>query len=52
MLVFESVPVLEALSMEVSLALADQVVGAQALAYALWFTVIRRLPAGIASIVR
>ncbi|MFC5420974.1 DMT family transporter [Bosea eneae] len=50
MLVFEGVPVPKALSAPVTAALAFHILGAQALAYFLWFTVIARLPAGIASL--
>jgi drug/metabolite transporter (DMT)-like permease len=50
MLLFEGVPAPKALSPKVSVALAYHIVGAQALAYALWFSVIQRLPAGAASI--
>jgi len=50
MLVFEGLPVPKALSPRVTAALAFHIVGAQALAYFLWFTVIARLPAGIASL--
>jgi drug/metabolite transporter (DMT)-like permease len=50
MLVFEGVPAPKALSAPVTAALAFHILGAQALAYFLWFTVIARLPAGIASL--
>jgi len=50
MLIFEGVPVPKALSPPVAAALAFHIFGAQALAYFLWFTVIARLPAGIASL--
>jgi drug/metabolite transporter (DMT)-like permease len=50
MLAFEGLPVPKALSPPVALALTFHILGAQALAYALWFTVIARLPAGIASL--
>jgi drug/metabolite transporter (DMT)-like permease len=49
-LVFEGLPVPKALSPPVLAALTFHIVGAQALAYFLWFTAIARLPAGIASI--
>lgn len=50
MLAFEGLPVPKALSLPVAAALAFHILGAQALAYFLWFTVIARLPAGIASL--
>lgn len=50
MLVFEGLPVPKALSPSVAVALTFHILGAQALAYFLWFTVIARLPAGIASL--
>lgn len=50
MLAFEGVPVPKALSPPVAVALIFHILGAQALAYFLWFTVIARLPAGIASL--
>lgn len=50
MLVFEGLPVPKALSPPVAVALTFHILGAQALAYFLWFTVIARLPAGIASL--
>lgn len=50
MLVFEGVPVPKPLATGTILALTFHILGAQALAYYLWFTVIARLPAGIASI--
>lgn len=50
MLVFEGLPVPKILSPRVLAALGFHILGAQALAYFLWFTVIARLPAGIASI--
>ncbi len=50
MLVFEGIPVPKALSPPVAAALTFHILGAQALAYFLWFTVIARLPAGIASL--
>lgn len=50
MLAFEGLPVPKALSPLVAVALTFHILGAQALAYFLWFTVIARLPAGIASL--
>ncbi|HEV7323740.1 MAG TPA: EamA family transporter [Bosea sp. (in: a-proteobacteria)] len=50
MLIFEGLPVPKALSPPVAAALTFHILGAQALAYFLWFTVIARLPAGIASL--
>jgi len=50
MLVFEGLPVPKALSPAVAAALTFHILGAQALAYFLWFTAIARLPAGIASL--
>jgi drug/metabolite transporter (DMT)-like permease len=50
MLVFEGLPIPKMLSPRVLAALTFHILGAQALAYFLWFTVIERLPAGIASI--
>jgi drug/metabolite transporter (DMT)-like permease len=50
MLAFEGMPVPKALSPSVAAALTFHILGAQALAYFLWFTVIARLPAGIASL--
>ena len=50
MLVFEGVPVPKALSAQATLALAFHVVLATALAYFLWFEVVARLPAGVASL--
>lgn len=50
MLVFEGIPGPKALSPPVAAALTFHILGAQALAYFLWFTVIARLPAGIASL--
>lgn len=50
MLVFEGLPVPKVLSPPVAAALTFHILGAQALAYFLWFTVIARLPAGIASL--
>ncbi|MEN5083756.1 DMT family transporter [Bosea sp. TWI1241] len=50
MLAFEGLPVPKALSPRVAAALAFHILGAQALAYFLWFVVIARLPAGIASL--
>lgn len=50
MLAFEGLPVPKALSPPVAAALTFHILGAQALAYFLWFTVIARLPAGIASL--
>lgn len=50
MLVFEGIPVPKALSPPVLTALGFHIVGAQALAYFLWFVVVARLPAGIASL--
>ena len=50
MLVFEGLPVPKLLSPRVLTALSFHIIGAQALAYFLWFTVVARLPAGIASL--
>lgn len=50
MLVFEGLPVPKLLSPKVAAALSFHIVGAQALAYFLWFVVVARLPAGIASL--
>lgn len=50
MLVFEGVPRIGPLQPRTVVALTFHILGAQALAYALWFTVIARLPAGLASI--
>lgn len=50
MLVFEGVPIPKTLSPRVLTALAFHIVIAQALGYFLWFVVIARLPAGIASL--
>ena len=50
MLVFEGIPLPKALETRTVLALTFHILGAQALAYALWFTVIARLPAGIAAL--
>lgn len=50
MLVFEGLPVPKPLEPRTIAALTFHVLGAQALAYFLWFNVIVRLPAGIASI--
>ena len=50
MLVFEGVPVPKMLAPKTFAALTFHILGAQALAYFLWFSVIGRLPAGIASI--
>jgi drug/metabolite transporter (DMT)-like permease len=50
MLIFEGLPVPKLLSPHVLMALGFHIVGAQALAYFLWFVVIARLPAGIASL--
>ncbi|WP_100962434.1 DMT family transporter [Bosea sp. FBZP-16] len=50
MLIFEGIPVPKTLSPPVAAALTFHILGAQALAYFLWFTVIARLPAGIASL--
>lgn len=50
MLMFEGVPELKPLSPRVATAFAYHIVGAQALAYAIWFTVVARLPAGTASL--
>jgi drug/metabolite transporter (DMT)-like permease len=50
MLIFEGLPVPKTLSPSVTAALSFHILGAQALAYFLWFTVIARLPAGIASL--
>jgi drug/metabolite transporter (DMT)-like permease len=50
MLVFEGLPVPKLLSPKVLAALSFHILGAQALAYFLWFVVVARLPAGIASL--
>jgi len=50
MLVFEGLPVPKLLSPRVAAALSFHIIGAQALAYFLWFVVVSRLPAGIASL--
>lgn len=50
MLVFEGLPIPKLLSPHVVAALGFHIVGAQALAYFLWFVVIARLPAGVASL--
>jgi drug/metabolite transporter (DMT)-like permease len=50
MLVFEGLPVPRMLEPRTFAALGFHILGAQALAYFLWFTVIARLPAGIASL--
>lgn len=50
MLVFEGPPVPKALSPAASLALGYHVLFAQALAYLVWFDVVRRLPAGVAAL--
>ncbi|MGO4666290.1 DMT family transporter [Bosea sp. 2YAB26] len=50
MLVFEGLPVPKMLEARTFAALTFHILGAQALAYFLWFTVIARLPAGIASL--
>lgn len=50
MLVFEGFPVPKLLSPKVVAALSFHILGAQALAYFLWFVVVSRLPAGIASL--
>ena len=50
MLVFEGLPVPKLLSPKVVAALSFHILGAQALAYFLWFVVVARLPAGIASL--
>lgn len=50
MLVFEGLPRIGPLQPRTIAALTFHVLGAQALAYFLWFTVIARLPAGLASI--
>lgn len=50
MLAFEGVPVPKLLEARTVAALSFHILGAQALAYFLWFTVIARLPAGIASL--
>ncbi len=50
MLAFEGLPVVKALSPQVMIALGFHILGAQALAYYLWFVVIARLPAGVASL--
>lgn len=50
MLAFEGLPVPKLLAPRTAAALTYHILGAQALAYFLWFTVIARLPAGVASI--
>lgn len=50
MLAFEGVPVPRPLQARTLAALGFHILGAQALAYFLWFSVIARLPAGIASL--
>ena len=50
MLAFEGLPVPKLLEPRTMVALTFHILGAQALAYFLWFSVIARLPAGIASI--
>lgn len=50
MLVFEGWPGFKPLQPRTLAALAFHILGAQALAYALWFSVIARLPAGLASL--
>ena len=50
MLVFEGVPVPKPLQPRTLAALGFHILGAQALAYYLWFSVVARLPAGIASL--
>lgn len=50
MLVFEGLPLPKPLSPRVWTALGFHILGAQALAYFLWFSIIVRLPAGIASL--
>lgn len=50
MLVFEGLPVPKLLSPKVAAALSFHILGAQALAYFLWFVVVARLQAGIASL--
>ncbi len=50
MLVFEGLPAPKPLQPRTLAALTFHILGAQALAYFLWFTVIARLPAGVASI--
>lgn len=50
MLVFEGIPQPKMLETRTLVALVFHILGAQALAYFLWFTVIARLPAGIASL--
>lgn len=50
MLAFEGLPVPKILEARTLAALTFHILGAQALAYFLWFTVIARLPAGIASL--
>lgn len=50
MLAFEGLPVPKLLSPKVVAALSFHILGAQALAYFLWFVVVARLPAGIASL--
>lgn len=50
MLAFEGLPAPKLLSPRVVAALSFHIIGAQALAYFLWFTVVARLPAGIASL--
>jgi drug/metabolite transporter (DMT)-like permease len=50
MLAFEGMPMPKLLEARTVAALSFHILGAQALAYFLWFTVIARLPAGIASL--
>lgn len=50
MMIFEGMPVPKLLESRTLAALTFHILGAQALAYFLWFTVIARLPAGIASL--
>lgn len=50
MLIFEGLPLPKSLSPRVWAALGFHILGAQALAYFLWFSIIARLPAGIASL--
>jgi drug/metabolite transporter (DMT)-like permease len=50
MLAFEGLPVPRQLSPRTLAALSFHILGAQALAYFLWFSIIARLPAGVASL--
>lgn len=50
MLLFEGLPVPKMLEPRTTAAIAFHIIGAQALAYFIWFTVIARIPAGLASI--